>query len=350
MEAESSRHRPVLIWLIVLYAMVLLMVVIGGITRLTGSGLSMVEWHPLMGALPPIGDEAWQAVFAQYQESPQYQQVNHWMTLSDFKTIFFWEYFHRLFGRLIGLAFVLPWLFFLLRGRLRDGLAGRTAIAFALGGAQGILGWYMVKSGLVDVPAVSHYRLAAHFMLAMLVGHYLLWLILDLASRRAAVTPANPLILRYGWGLVALTSVQLTWGAFMAGTRAGSLFSTFPDMNDAFVPPGMWQLTPLWRNLLDNPIHIHFTHRLLGWVLAFACLFAWLLIRKVAVTPRQVWAGRLLLALPLLQMVLGAATVMSYVSTPMAVAHQLGGVLVLSAAVFAVHTFAGRAPVRSPGG
>lgn len=345
--SNRAPHRPVLIWLIVLYVSIMLMVVIGGITRLTGSGLSMVDWHPLMGALPPLTEEAWLAVFARYQESPQYELVNHWMTLDDFKLIFFWEYIHRLMGRLIGVIFALPWVVFLVRKQLTGGLAWRSAIAFLLGGAQGLLGWYMVKSGLVDVPEVSHYRLAAHLMLAVVVAMYIQWLILDLRPDDAR--PAADRAMRWvGWGLVGLISIQIVWGAFMAGARAGYLFSTFPDMNDAFAPPGMNTLTPWWRNALDNPIAIHFTHRLLAWIATLACIGGWWFARKRATSPRQVWALRGLLVASILQFATGAATVMTYVWVPIAVVHQLGGVLLLSVAVYCAHAFSGRRGL-SPG-
>lgn len=221
--------RPVIIWLVIIYLAIAAMVAVGGTVRLTGSGLSMVDWKPLMGALPPISEEAWTQKFELYQQSPQFQKVNHWMGLSDFKRIFFWEYIHRLLGRLLGVLFAVPWMWFVATGRLRGRNAAKTSLAFVLGGLQGLLGWYMVRSGLVDRPSVSHLRLAAHLGLALIVANYVLWLILE-----QRVRPPRPVdeeeerqrrwVYRGALGLLVLISVQVVYGAFVAGTRAGLIF------------------------------------------------------------------------------------------------------------------------------
>ena len=323
--------RGVQIWLVAVYASIAVMVVIGGTTRLTASGLSMVEWHPLMGAIPPIGDAAWQEAFARYKEYPQYQQVNSWMELGDFKRIFFWEYVHRLFGRLLGLIFALPWLYFVVRGRLKGAWIGKTAIAFFLGGAQGLLGWYMVKSGLVDVPQVSHLRLAAHLMLALTVGNYTLWLALQWSARERVRWHGA------SWALVALVAVQILWGAFMAGSRAGYLFATFPTMNGAWIPSGMGAEGGLIESVLHNPIGIHFTHRSLAYVVAIA-VGAWAWLHR-SCQGRQRLAWRLVVGTLVAQFLLGVATVMTSVHIVLGVAHQAGGMALLSAAVFAAHSF-----------
>jgi len=325
--SESPPPRAVAHWLLALYALVALMVAVGGITRLTGSGLSITEWKPVVGALPPLNEADWQRAFDLYRASPQFQQVNHWMALSDFKGIYFWEWFHRLLGRLIGVAFFVPWLLFLVRGRLRGAWARRTAVAFVLGGLQGALGWFMVASGLVDVPQVSHYRLAAHLSLAFFVGMYLLWLWLDLrclgTPRSAPVEAAGP---PPGRGVLiaflALLAIQIVYGAFMAGSRAGYLFQTFPDMNGLYLITG--------HGYLDDPVGIHFVHRALGWGVGFAGLaLSWRL---------RSWAsGRALGVLVLVQFGLGVATVMTSVDLTLAVAHQLGAWALLSATVVALH-------------
>jgi len=314
--------------------MVFAIVLIGGITRLTGSGLSMVEWRPLMGAVPPLTDADWTAVFERYQQSPQYALVNDWMTLADFKRIFFWEFLHRLFGRLIGLAFLVPWVYFLLRRRLTGSLAARTGVAFVLGGLQGLLGWYMVKSGLVDVPAVSHYRLAAHLLLALIVANWLLWILLGLWR-----APTGHSKLRAAaWVFVAAVGLQIIYGAFTAGTRAGLLFSTFPDMDGAMVPSGMGVLGV--RDLLDNPVTIHFIHRMLAWALAVGAVILFVAGRRQP-QPMLRHAVALVLGLVGLQVILGAATVVLDVATWIAVIHQGVGFLVLSAAVFAAYAAGG---------
>ena len=329
---DPANNRPVVLWLIAVFAAVCAMVGLGGTVRLTGSGLSMVEWHPLMGTLPPLGQQAWQATFDAYKASPQFEQVNHWMDLAAFKRIFFWEYLHRLVGRLIGVLFALPWLWFVVRRRLvrRDAL--RTGIAFVLGGLQGLLGWYMVRSGLVDRPEVSHYRLAAHLGLALLLACYLLWLALDLGSERPtrAAAPATT-ARRIGWLLLALVAIQVTWGAFMAGTRAGFLFPTFPKIGAVWLPGG-WGL----RDIAHHPVAIHVIHRGLGTVLLVAIpAWAWL-SRRAADDLRRRRALMLASGVVALQYGLGVAAVLLSVPVSVGVAHQLGGVALLCTLTYAV--------------
>lgn len=328
------RDRSIAIWLLSVYLLIFAMVLIGGTTRLTGSGLSMVEWHPLMGALPPMDQAAWEAVFAKYQESPQYSLVNHWMTLEDFKSIFFWEYCHRLLGRLIGVIFFLPWVYFVVRKRLQGRLARRTAWAFVFGGAQGFLGWIMVKSGLVDVPSVSHYRLAAHLMLALFVACWILWILFDLSAERRGSTPNPTRLRRLSWALVGLVALQCIYGAFMAGTRAGFLYDTFPSMNGALVPVGIMSMNPF-----SDPVSIHFIHRILAWLSAAAVLFfAWRTYTGESTRSQSVIA-LVLVAAVVLQFSLGVLTVILGMSIPVAVAHQGGGVLLLSVALANAHAW-----------
>lgn len=341
MSKQAQVPRSVRVWLWAVFGMVLAMVCVGGITRLTGSGLSMVEWRPLMGALPPLSDAEWAAVFAKYQATPQYGQVNHWMTLADFQRIFFWEYVHRVLGRLIGVVFFVPWAWFLIRRRIGGRVAAKTAVAFFLGGAQGVLGWYMVKSGLVDVPEVSHFRLAAHLGLALLVMQYVMWLAVDFAPRPER-QPADSIMTRLSWAFVALVSVQIIYGAFMAGKRAGLLYATFPDMNDQFIPGGMADNDGFWSNALSNPIAIHFIHRVLGWLtLACAGVFFWFgRSRTRSVKQRQ--ALVVVAILTVAQFVLGVLTVVYYVPIWAAVTHQVAGAVLLSAVVYCAYVFSRR--------
>ncbi len=346
----SDPYRTVRIWLWATWGMVFVMVLIGGITRLTGSGLSMVEWRPLMGALPPIGEDAWQAVFEKYKQSPQYLKVNHWMRLEDFEAIFFWEYLHRLFGRLIGVVFFVPWVILALRGRLVGPLRWRTFLAFVFGGLQGLLGWYMVKSGLVDVPAVSHYRLAAHLSLAFFVACWIAWILFDLrpappGARRDAGAAA------LAWAFVAVLSLQIVYGAFMAGSRAGFMYSTWPDMNGVYVPEGM---------TLTNHVGIHFVHRTLGYVVGLAGVGLWLATRGRATTPAQRRGGRWVAALVGVQVALGVTTILLNgrlqthhglhpLHIAVAAAHQGVALLLLTAAVYLGHAFGRRPrPARQP--
>ncbi len=327
-------------WLTGVFLMVLAMAMIGATTRLTESGLSIVEWAPIKGTLPPLSAEAWALEFDKYRASPQYQLINAGMSLADFKRIFFWEYVHRLFGRLIGFVVLLPWLFFLATRRLRGAFAGKTFLMLVLGGLQGLLGWYMVQSGLVDVPRVSHLRLAAHLLLAFIVGLYVLWLRLSLEpsppqSRPMATGGRLALI-----GLLVLLLVQCIWGAFMAGSRAGTFARSFPDVHGHYLP-GHFAVSPdLWTAIVFEVGPIHATHRLLAW----ACLAVvlgmvpWLLRRGPPQTRGLSWA---LLGLTLGQVALGAATVISGVSLPIAVAHQ-GLALLLLGVVLALIERGGR--------
>ncbi len=328
------RDRSVVVWLASVLLLIFAMVLIGGTTRLTGSGLSMVEWHPLMGTFPPSDAEAWQAVFAKYQESPQYKLVNGWMTLDDFKRIFFWEYFHRLLGRVIGLVFVLPWVVFVIRGSLRGRLAKRTALAFVFGGAQGLMGWIMVKSGLVDMPAVSHYRLAAHLMLALFVAAWVLWIILDLRVPREQPEKSSSPFGRASWALVGLISLQCIYGAFMAGTRAGYLYDTFPTLNGEWVPTGFTAMNPF-----SHPTSIHFIHRVLAWLSVAAVLFFWWKTRVTKVSKRQAMVALALVGMVALQFLLGVFTVIFNMPIVIAVAHQGGGFLLLGVAVVNAHVW-----------
>lgn len=324
----TLRRESMRVWLAIVYSMILVMVCIGGITRLTGSGLSMVEWHPLMGALPPLSEAAWAEVFTKYQASPQYQQVNHWMTLADFKQIFFWEYLHRLFGRLIGLVAFVPWLVMVVTKRLQGAWIGRTFLLIVLGGLQGLMGWYMVKSGLVDVPEVSHFRLAAHLSLAFLCALYALWLFLGERAQSGAKR-WEPWLQGLVLGLVAL---QTVYGAFMAGKRAGWLAASFPDMHGHYLPfvfvgAQGWLHSALYEGLL-----IHWIHRALAVLVVLAALgvagLAWRDRRGPALA---------VVATVLVQFVLGALTVVYAVPIPLAVAHQANALLLCSALVWLLH-------------
>lgn len=338
---QPVAHKSVVIWLWCIFAMVFAMVVVGGITRLTGSGLSMVEWRPLMGWLPPLNQTEWQRVFGLYQDSPQYQWVNHWMDLGAFKRIFFWEYLHRLLGRTIGIVFMAPWLVFTIQRKLRGRLAKRTAILFVLGGCQGLLGWYMVASGLVDVPEVSHFRLAAHLGLALVIACWAFWLILDLTTE-APAEPV-PVMRRWSWGLLLLLAIQIVYGAFMAGKRAGLLYATFPDMNGEYVPDAIGMMEPALRNLVNNPFMIHFLHRTLGW-LTLVVVGIWAVkARRYGTNRRQALSVHFLIGAVLLQFGLGVATVMTHVNITLAVVHQAGAVVLLAAGISGLHAFASRA-------
>src|SRR5260221_4938300 len=249
--AADANRRAVAAWLIACAAMIFLMVVLGGVTRLTESGLSITEWQPITGILPPLSEAAWQAEFAKYRDIPQFQLVHAWMSLDDFKAIFFWEWLHRLWGRLIGVAFAVPFLWFVLRRRVPPGLAPRLAFILVLGGMQGVLGWVMVKSGLVDRVEVSQYRLVAHLGLALIIYAALLWTAMDLLRPEllrpgaGAAPPTGPLHAAAG-AVAALVFVTMLAGGFVAGLNAGLTYNTFPLMDGRLVPEGYLQLSPWW--------------------------------------------------------------------------------------------------------
>jgi cytochrome c oxidase assembly protein subunit 15 len=329
--------RGLAVWLLACCALVFAMVVVGGVTRLTHSGLSIVEWQPIVGTLPPLDDKAWHEAFLKYQQTPEFRQVNPDMDLAGFKRIFWWEYFHRLLGRVIGAVFLLPLLWFALRRRIPRSLIWKLAAIFALGGLQGAMGWYMVQSGLVDDPRVSQYRLAAHLGMALLIYAAMLWVALDLLFPRGNETAPRALR-RFAFALVALVFAMALSGAFVAGIRAGLAYNTFPLMNGHLVPPGMFVIDPWYLNFFNNIATVQFDHRAIAWLLAILVPWFWLRVRR-AVLPRRAKLGTdMLLAVLALQIALGIATLLLAVPVPLAAAHQAGAMLVFSAVLFVAHS------------
>jgi heme a synthase len=323
----SARPRAVAAWLLSVAVLIVLMVAVGGITRLTESGLSITEWKPVSGTLPPMNAAEWQSEFAKYQATPEYRQVNAGMSLADFKFIYFWEWFHRLLGRLIGVAFALPLLWFWVRGRIPAGYGPRLVALLTLGAAQGAVGWWMVASGLVDRTDVSHYRLAAHLCLALFILGGLVWTALDLLAlpdRAARLT---------GPALAALTvlAVQIMLGAFVAGLNAGLVTDQWPLMNGHVVPQANW------ADALDDPFAIHFIHR--WW--AFAALAAMIVLARAAKRAGDRRASIAVHSAVGIQILLGIVTVMTGVAFHPALTHQVVGALLVAAAAWAAHA-AGR--------
>jgi cytochrome c oxidase assembly protein subunit 15 len=336
----SNSQRPTALWLLACCALVFAMVVVGGMTRLTHSGLSIVEWQPVVGALPPLDEAQWEATFAKYRESPEFRLRNHDMTLAGFKGIFWWEYFHRLLGRVVGAAFLLPFLYFLARGRIGRPLAWRLAAIFALGGLQGALGWYMVKSGLVDDPRVASERLAAHLGLAFLLYAAMLWVALDLLFPAAA--RASGRLRRLAGALAALVFAMVLSGALVAAIRAGSAYNTFPLMNGEWIPDEILLLDPWWANFLHNMATVQFVHRALAMaILAFAATL-WRQVRRdpSADAGARRWAHALL-GFAILQVTVGIATLVLRVPLPLAALHQSGAVFVFTCAIGLLHALRG---------
>jgi cytochrome c oxidase assembly protein subunit 15 len=334
--AERRAGRGVAIWLFACCALILAMVVIGGVTRLTESGLSITEWRPVSGALPPLSDADWQEAFDLYRQTPQYIRMNAGMTLTEFKTIFWWEYVHRLWGRLIGVAFAVPFLWFLLRGRISRRLAPHLVALFVLGAAQGALGWYMVQSGLVDRIEVSQYRLTAHLALALAIYAYMLWVAFGLVRPAPAVRdPAARRLRPHLWLVAGWTAVTIAFGGFVAGLNAGFLYNSFPLMGGRLVPADFLDMAPSWLNLFENPATAQFVHRWLAVGLVLLVLWLWLRARPLA-RPQRLATG-LMAAAALAQAGLGVVTLLLVVPIPLAAAHQAGAVLLLTAVVWALH-------------
>ncbi|HTT41063.1 MAG TPA: COX15/CtaA family protein [Burkholderiales bacterium] len=335
---DVSGHRQVAAWLFACCALVFAMVVVGGITRLTHSGLSMVEWQPIVGTIPPLDAAQWQEVFEKYQQTPEYRKVNRGMSLAQFKSIFWWEYFHRLLGRAIGVVFFVPFLYFIVRGRLDRRLAPGLIGILLLGALQGALGWYMVASGLVDDPRVSQYRLTAHLGMAFLIFAAMFSTALGLvAAARSPADSARRRLRRYALSLSALIFLMVLSGGMVAGIRAGLSYNTFPLMNGHMLPPEYLMLQPWWSNLFNNMAAVQFNHRLIAWLLFILIPLFWLASRKVQLTPRARLACDMLPPALALQITLGISTLLLVVPVSLAAAHQAGAMLLFSTALWASH-------------
>jgi cytochrome c oxidase assembly protein subunit 15 len=336
--AASADDRAVAIWLLICCAMIFAMAVIGAITRLTESGLSIMEWAPVTGALPPLSTVEWERVFAIYRQIPEFTELNRGMTLTEFKTIFWWEYVHRLWGRAIGAVFLVPFLWFLLRGRIRRGLTPHLAVMFLLGGLQGGLGWYMVASGFAERTDVSQYRLVAHLGAAVAIYLYILWVALGLLmpNPEASPDPRARALRRMFALLTALALVTLASGGFVAGINAGLVYNTFPLMDGEWVPSGYGRIEPWMLNPFENAIAVQFNHRLLAVATAGLAGLLWLWSRRLDLSPRMHQACELVLAMTVLQFGLGVATLLMVVPVGLAALHQAGALGLVTLALWAV--------------
>jgi cytochrome c oxidase assembly protein subunit 15 len=346
-QSLAPGQRAIRLWLYAVAALIFAMVLVGGATRLTESGLSIVEWKPVTGTLPPMSESTWQAEFDKYKTIPQFQ-LNHRMTLAEFKTIFWWEWTHRLMGRVIGAAFLLPFLFFLAKGWVGPGLRSRLWFIFALGALQGAVGWWMVASGLSERVNVSQYRLATHLILACVIFAAIVWTAARLSGREGVQETVElpPRIRASAIALLMLVLVQLYLGALVAGLRAGLLYNTWPLIDGALIPDAarLWFEQPQWRNFFENALTVQFMHRMTAYALwLFAVLHAVDVARTVGRGPAMTHA-LVLVGLVTLQAVLGIATLVHQVPIGLALAHQAGAILVLSlAVVYAQRVVAGRA-------
>ncbi|MBI4724341.1 MAG: COX15/CtaA family protein [Rhodomicrobium sp.] len=334
--AMTGKLLPVRVWLFAVASLVFAMVVIGGATRLTGSGLSITEWQPILGVFPPQSEAAWQEAFEKYRHIPEYELVNKGMSLDGFKAIYWWEWSHRLIGRLIGFVFLLPFVYFLTRGAIPRRYIAQVGALFLLGGAQGALGWFMVKSGLSDRVDVSQYRLAAHLALAVAIGGYAFWLGLSLRDRADEQRARNskPVATPGSVILAALIYLQIIAGAFVAGLKAGHASNTWPLMNGEIVPSGLDVFSPWYMNFFENPLMAQFAHRLLAYLLAiFAAVFGVMIWRSDRHLRLPVMA---ILGMILAQIALGVATIVYEVPLGIALAHQANAIVVFALALWAL--------------
>ena len=340
MSETTSQDHLISQWLIICLLLIFIMVVLGGVTRLTGSGLSMVNWHPIHGVVPPMTSQQWSEEFGNYQQSPEYLKINRDMSVSEFKSIFWFEYSHRLLGRLIGLVFLLPFLYFWWRNKIKPGLTPKLLIMFLLGGLQGFLGWYMVKSGLVSNPHVSQYRLTAHLLSAILIYGYILWTILDLRQRNSYQALQQSALT--GWRkisicLIILLLITIVSGGFVAGLKAGMIFNTFPLMNGEWIPEGVGAISPWYMNLFENMVTVQFVHRLLA-ITTGLLMLGWYIKGRVRFEDDAVKRSfKLVGMMVIIQVVLGVSTLLMQVPVWLGAMHQAGALLLFSTMLINVH-------------
>ena len=329
---DTHNQKKITLWLTSACILIFIMVIIGGITRLTRSGLSMVEWHPLSGIIPPLSNVAWEEEFSKYKQFPEYQKINQKMTLDQFKFIFFWEYIHRLIARLLGILFIIPFAYFCIKKQLKPPLTKKLLFMFFLGALQGLYGWYMVKSGLIDNPDVSHYRLAGHLVLAFGLMAYILHTTLELnkdSFQKGSIYNRDKLRPVLYW-IIAIIMLQIIYGAFTAGLKAGYGWNTFPKMAGKWVPSGLFPLSPWWKNFLEPQMTVQFIHRCLGWILCFLIPGFWRYTRGLMLTTQQNTAIILFLYIIIIQFFLGMLTLLWVVPIWLGVLHQAGAFLLLN--------------------
>jgi cytochrome c oxidase assembly protein subunit 15 len=347
LKADYQQNKPIVAWLLVVSALIFCMVVLGGVTRLTNSGLSMVEWEPIMGIIPPMNAGEWQESFDKYRQSPEYKKINIGMNIEQFKSIFYFEYAHRVLGRLIGLAFLLPFLYFLIRKKISRPMIPKMIIMFFLGGLQGLLGWYMVKSGLVHNPHVSQYRLTAHLVAAISIYAYIIWVAMGMVWDNSANTRTEGFNrLRFaGIMITTLILVMIISGGFVAGTKAGYAFSTFPLMNGQLIPDGLYSLSPLYINIFEDILTVQFNHRLVALALFLVIPVFWYFIQKSSLQTRTRQLAHGLIFMLGIQLSLGISTLLFHMPVPLAASHQAGALVLLTLSLLLNHEL--RRPVSA---
>ena len=348
----EQTKKQLIIWLLSGCFLIFSMVVVGGITRLTGSGLSITEWRVVTGTIPPLNQHQWQEAFDKYKLTPQFQKLNFNFSISEFKNIFFWEYLHRLIGRLIGVVFAIPFIYFLWKKKLSPEWMRKSLLLFALGGLQGFIGWYMVKSGLTERTSVSHYRLAVHLITAFITFGVALWFALQLASppnplskregvndRRSyssAVTRHSSILIKWILGFVML---QIVYGAFVAGLHAGKIANTFPTMDGEWIPSGIFAMSPKGLNFFENVLTVQFIHRLLAFLILICVTILWIQSRKKDFSIQQKKAANICLLAVTIQFLLGVFTLLYKAPITLAALHQIGGFFLFSSVIVAMFFF-----------
>jgi len=373
-----KQDRPIAIWLLLGCVLIFAMVIIGGMTRLTNSGLSMVEWNLFMGSVPPTSEADWQTLFNKYKQYPEYKLVNFNISLDEFKSIFYWEYGHRMFGRLIGLVFIIPFLWFWIKGRISRSLMPKLLIILAMGGFQGFLGYWMVESGLVKDPDVSHYRLAAHLTTAFLTFAYTFWVALgliysrsktgpsaalsnqvqspdnleqdesisDLWSPISSEAPSKPPIFKWIRVLLIVLVIQIIWGAYVAGLNAGKVYNSWPKMGDQWIAEGVTAMTPWWQNFIEGLAGVQFIHRYLAYIVVGLVLFIFFKGKGMNLFVSQRRGLNALFLAVSAQFILGVFTLLYGVPLWLGVVHQLGAFFLLGATVYVLHRFQEPPPLR----
>jgi len=339
METNRKSQQYIAAWLLLCCAMLFAMFIVGGVTRLTHSGLSIVEWQPIVGTLPPLSDAAWQEAFRKYQQTPEFRQVNFGMGLAEFKGIFWWEYAHRLLGRAIGLVYLLPLLYFVARRAIDRSLSWKLAGIFVLGGLQGALGWYMVRSGLVDEPRVNPLRLTAHLGLALVIYAAMLWVALGLLTPRKGSHhhPAPHRLCQFSLALTAIIFLMALSGGLVAGNRAGLAYNTFPTMNGHWIPSDIFTMEPWYLNFFFNLATVQFNHRLIAWTLAALVPWFWWCSTKVDLSRQARWWCSALPVVLAVQIGLGITTLLFAVPVALGAAHQAGALLTFTTALIVSH-------------
>lgn len=336
---NSKNARQIRLWYLSGAGLVFIILVVGGITRLTGSGLSMTDWKPIMGSIPPITETQWEEAFDQYKQFPEYKEKNSGMSLADFQFIFFWEYLHRMLGRLLGVVFLVPFAWFLVRRTFDRKQFLRSVLLLSLGLGQGLMGWYMVQSGLIDIPEVSHFRLAAHLLLAFIIFGCCTWFALDLSGRKQEPSAGGGELKIWLNLFLILLLIQVTWGAFTAGLNAGYIYNTFPKMHQFWIPPEIFVLEPAILNFFQNISAVQWTHRLLATVLGVMVIATWARSLRLNVNDTEKKWIFILLGVVLMQYAIGVFTLLYYVPTWLGVLHQAMAMVLFGAALVTRHRF-----------